>query len=655
MFCLCVAASTAPSSQSPVRHSTFVLHYVQKPIGFERDELRESTEGLELTSDFDFTDRGGRVQLSSTLRTTSDLSPRFFRSKGQTYRFVNVDSEISIENGVATVRADGRQSRLRLPDPAFVADGYAPLAAQMLLVRYWQRHGRPRSLPTVPGLSDAEAMTPNDVRVEERGSIDIRVGDRSIALTEFVIDGVVWGRETLWLDGSGDLAAAITRAGGLAFEAVRDDLEPALVQFVELSTRSRMADLEAMTRATPPIRDGTYALVGATIVDMTPRAPLRDGVVIVRDGRIAAVGPRGAVALPKDVGRVDVAGKTIVPGLWDMHTHVTQVEWGPVYLAAGVTTARDMGNEFEFITPLRDAMNAHRVVGPRLVLAGLIDGPGPGAFGAVSVATSEEAIAAVRRYHDAGFAEIKIYNLVAPPIVETICREAHALGMSVTGHVPNGMTIVQAASAGMDQIAHLAIPGEAGSPPVIATIASLKARGTVMDPTQSWNELLGRSDATDVTEFQPGFPLIPAPLQRVFSSAAVKDITPAEARARLERGLRIVRALHAAGVPIVAGTDEGIPGHSLHRELELYVEAGLTPLDALRAATVVPARVMNMDRDLGTIEAGKRADLVVLDANPLDDIRNIRRIRWTISDGRVYDPGALWRAVRFSPPAAISH
>ena len=110
-----------------------------------------------------------------------------------------------------------------------------------------------------------------------------------------------------------------------------------------------------------------------------------------------------------------------------------------------------------------------------------------------------------------------------------------------------------------------------------------------------------------------------------------------------------MKALHDAGVPIVAGTDEGIPGHSVHREIELYVEAGLTPLQALQAATIVPARAMKLDAELGTIEKGKRADMVVLNANPLERIQNIRTVRWTIIDGRVYDAQALWRSVRFQP------
>src|SRR5205814_5419139 len=236
----------------------------------------------------------------------------------------------------------------------------------------------------------------------------------------------------------------------------------------------------ALTKQMPLLKSGTYAVAGATIVDGTGRAAIPDGVDHVRDGRIAEVGPRASVTVPPDVPSVAVDGKTIIPGLWDMHTHVTQIEWAPVYLAAGVTTVRDMGNEFEFVTALRDAIESRRALGPRLLLAGLVDGGGPDAFGLVYAASADEAKQAVAKYHDAGFQQIKIYSLVTPPIVEAICAEAHRLGMTVTGHIPNGMTIEQAAAAGMDHIAHLGIRGEAGSDEVRQTIAFLREHKTVI-------------------------------------------------------------------------------------------------------------------------------------------------------------------------------
>jgi imidazolonepropionase-like amidohydrolase len=532
---------------------------------------------------------------------------------------------------------------VRLPGHFYTVDGYAPFAAQMLLLRYWKQHGQPRVVGTVPGLPV------NDVFIEARGRNVLSAAGKRIVLDRFVVDGVVWGRETIWLDERGVLAAAITRAGGLSFEAVRDDLEPRLLELVTAAAADRIEDLERITRESPLVKSGTYALAGATIVDGTGQPPVRDGVVLVEDGRIAAVGRRGSIALPAGVPQVDVGGKVLVPGLWDMHTHVTQIEWAPVYLAAGVTTVRDMGNEFEFIVALRQSIASRRSLGPRLLLAGLVDGPGPNAFGVYEASTPEEAAHVVAMYEAARFDQIKIYSLLTRDIVGVLSAEAHRRHMTVTGHVPNGLTIEQAVDAGMDQIAHLAIRGEAGDEEVGRTIALLKERRTVMDPTQSWNELLGHAVGTPIAAFQPGIAKIPAPLNRVFSNAGAADIDAATARARLERGLRIVKALYDAGVPIVAGTDEGIPGHSVHREIELYVEAGLTPMQALQAATIVPARAMHLDAELGTIERGKRADLVVLDANPLEAVRNIRSVRWTISEGRIYDAARLWKSVRFQP------
>ncbi len=622
---------------------TLTLHYVAKPIGTEHYTVTRGDDGYQLEASVDFTDRGGRIQLEASLRAAPDLTPQLFRAKGRSYRFVNVDSEVRIEGSNAVVRADRSEQRVALPPRFFTVDGYAPFAAQMLLVRYWQQHGEPRVLQTVPGLPI------NDVYIERRGREAIRTGDQTLTVERYAIDGVVWGRETLWLDARGGLVAAFTRAGGLGFEAVREDLEPQFAAFASRSIRDRIGDLEAITAAAPPARTGTYALVGATIVDGTGRPPVANGVVLIKDGRIADVGPRGTVSIPAGVSVADLTGKTVIPGLWDMHTHATQIEWAPVYLAAGVTTVRDMGNEFEFITSLRDAVASKRALGPRFLTAGLIDGTGPNAFGIVTADTPDAARAVVRRYHDAGFQQMKIYSIVKPELVPVICEEAHRLGMTVTGHVPNGMTIDQAAAAGMDQIAHLPIRGDAGSPEVTKTIAFLRERGTVIDPTQSWGELLGHALGTPVTAFQPGLAKVPPPLNRIFSNAGATNVDAAGARARVEHGLRIVKQLHDAGVPVVVGTDEGVPGHSVHREIELYVEAGFTPLEALQAATIVPARAMKLDGELGTIEKGKRADLTVLDANPLDAISNIRRVRWTISDGRMYESAALWKSVRFQP------
>jgi imidazolonepropionase-like amidohydrolase len=476
----------------------------------------------------------------------------------------------------------------------------------------------------------------------------VNVGPQRITLDRFTVDGVAWGRETLWLDQAGAFAACVTRASGLSFEGVREAYDTALPAFVAGALQDASADLARLSRQVPPLRTGRFALVGGRLIDGTGRAPIPDAVVVVRDGRIEAAGPRTAVPVPAGVTSLDVSGKTIIPGLIESHGHLHQIEWGPVLLAAGVTTARDMGGEFEVVTGIRDAF-AQQGLGPRLLLAGLVDGGGPGTFGIVSAATPEEARQVVSRYRAAGFQQIKIYSLVTPSIVRVLCDEAHRRGMTVTGHVPNGMTIEQAVEAGMDQVAHLPIRGDAASDEVRATIAFLAARHTVIDPTQSWNELLGRAEGTPIAAFQPGIVKVPPPIAMLYESAAVAGITSQVARERLERGLRIVKALVDAGVPVVAGTDDGVPGYSLLREVELYGEAGLTPMQALQAATVVPARALGIAGEVGTIEAGKRADLVVLDANPLERLAALRTARYVVSAGRLFESAALWTSVRFKP------
>lgn len=169
----------------------------------------------------------------------------------------------------------------------------------------------------------------------------------------------------------------------------------------------------------------------------------------------------------------------------------------------------------------------------------------------------------------------------------------------------------------------------------------------MVDPTVSWNELLSHARETRLTSFQPGFAEAPWPLRASYGS--VRNAADSATTTRAMRAQRaVIRAMHDAGVRIVAGTDYGLPGFSLLRELELYVDAGLSPLEAIRAATVVPAEVMGLSSELGTIEVGKRADLVVLDADPLIDIHNVRTGRWVVAGGVIFDMAALRRAVQFA-------
>ena len=254
-------------------------------------------------------------------------------------------------------------------------------------------------------------------------------------------------------------------------------------------------------------------------------------------------------------------------------------------------------------------------------------------------------------------------NLEILDVVAAIADEAHRRGMSVTGHVPNALTTTQAIAAGMDQINHLRFvvgmmrPSTTEGPAVdLASerareaIALLKARRTVVDPTIGWSgEMAGYASAVDVTAFEPAIVRAPFALQERYRGNATTTMTAAQMEGRLTDLLNSLRVLHNAGVPIVPGTDTGLVGHGLHRELELYVRAGMTPLEAIRSATIVSARSMGLEQESGSIEVGKRADLILVEGNPLASISNIRKVSRVVVNGRMFRSADLWKSVGFRP------
>ena len=209
------------------------------------------------------------------------------------------------------------------------------------------------------------------------------------------------------------IAAATTHAAHMPIEAIRPEYAAALPQLIRAAVADRMKEASRLKRAMPVLASGEFAIVGAALIDGTGAAPVAGTVVVVKDGRIASVG--GGV--PAGMKVIDGKGKTLLPGLWEMHAHYMQAEWGSAYLASGVTTARDLGNEFEFITAVRDSVARGEALGPQLLLAGLVDGRGPTTFGTNWADTPEEGRAMVAKYKAAGFQQMKIYNLIKPDVL----------------------------------------------------------------------------------------------------------------------------------------------------------------------------------------------------------------------------------------------
>ena len=632
-----IAAGAALHAQAPASE-TILVSLIDRAVGRETVSSK-TVDGLTTySSELDLTERGGRLQVSSSLTLAADLTPVDFSVKGKPYRFVNVDAAVRVAGGTAAVTNLGATTTLEAPRRFFTAQSYAPLSARALLIRYWERHGRPGTLPVLPG--------PRDVRITLRGTDPIVIGGRVHTLRRFDVDGVIWGRETVWLDEEDRFAAIVSRIHILPIEAVREDLAHEVPILQSWSTADRVRDLAQFLKDVPAVAGRSFALAGARLIDGTGRPPIEDAVIVVNDGRIAAAGARSGVSIPRGMRVLDAAGATVAPGLWDMHAHAANVEWLPAYLAAGVTTFRDMGGEQPYLVAVRDAVAGGTALGPRVLLAGLVDGGGAAGFGNVIAETSDQGRAVVDRYKKAGFDQMKLYSLLQPEVVTAITTRAHELGMTVTGHVPASLGFAKAVDAGMDHVAHLPINGDPQSAQTRAIIGLLAKNKVVIDPTLPWNELLGRAPETPLESFEPGFAHAPAALLANYRSVK-NDIDAAAAKRRVRSSEAMVKALFDAGVPIVAGTDGALPGYSLLRSIEMYVDAGLTPMQAIEAATRVPAESMGLAKDTGTIEAGKRADLIVLNADPLTNISNIRALRWVVANGRVMEPARLWAAAGF--------
>ena len=430
----------------------------------------------------------------------------------------------------------------------------------------------------------------------------------------------------------------------------------------------------------PGAQDG-IALVGATLIDGTGGPPLADAAVVVRRGKVESVGTRAGFELPRSTSQVDVTGRWIIPGLIDAHAHLTQAAgWAPArYLAWGVTTVRDMHGPLNSVLSIRRRSNSGAGSSPRLYAAGaMIDGLPTTYPDAIGVNGENDARKAVDQLVSAGVEFIKIYTHVDPPLLRAILDEAHTFNVAVAAHL--GMTdAVTAARSGVSSIEHLT-----GVPEAISrersSILAAHYRGFFPGWTsfeRSWAEL----DSAALTQLavrlaEERVTLVPTlilheTLSRLNDPAMLRDPALADVpdqakqewdvpgmvsragwdasdfaafqRSRPAQNL-FVRAFAAAGGRIAAGTDSPnqllVPGYSEHRELELLVSAGLSPREALRAATRNSAVLLGVD-SLGLVAPGKVADLVVLTKDPLADIRNTRAIEAVMSRGHLLDVDSI--------------
>lgn len=454
------------------------------------------------------------------------------------------------------------------------------------------------------------------------------------------------------------------------------------------------------TATGPPAarRAGPVALTHVTLIDATGSAPRRDSTVIVERGRISAIGRSGEVPLPPGSREIALAGKYLIPGLFDMHVHSLFPEGvlPQLYLATGITSVREMMG-FDWVHKWRDRIDKGELLGPRWMIGSpILDGrpsiwSGNDAGQFTEVTTPAQARRAVRQAARNGGDFIKVYSRLDRECLRAIAEESRRLGLPFAGHQPDRVPLLDAARLGQRSIEHF-IPALMGlsskdaqvrrllaairltgdgtghrqwfqqihpadllaartyDPKTAAeTFERLSELGTAITPTMVMHQVTGTPD--DISPDPERLRYLPPGTQEQWEQTLQDTFTDgrtpeqaAQHREVFQHRLRVLGDARRAGVRVLAGTDAagvafGYPGFSLHDELALLVQAGFTPIQALQAATRDPARVLGLERSLGTIRTGHLADLVVLDADPMRDIRNTLKIHSVMTRGRYISAG----------------
>lgn len=400
-----------------------------------------------------------------------------------------------------------------------------------------------------------------------------------------------------------------------------------------------------------------------TIIDVKRGVAESDMTVIVTGNRIAAVGKSRRIKLAKDAQVVDARGKFLIPGLWNMHVHFGDDDFDKnhtlrLYIASGITGIRIMDGEPVYYQWRDEARNGS-LLAPRMVVASRVIG-----FGDLSNLSPEKTRAEVGRAKREGADFIKVHDNLARESYFALIGEAKRLKINVEGHVPVSMTAAEASAAGQKSIEHFTGLGEAeiDAQKADAVIAVLKKNRTWICPTIIMRSNYASLDSAQLAADWRLNYVKPSWKNRWLNMSKDAAKTPPEEwnkrRETVRREKALVGKMARAGVGILAGTDDAnpyvFPGFSLHDELALLVEAGLTPKQALQTATINPAKFFNKPGFTGTIERGRIADLVLLEANPLEDIRNTKKIAAVIADGRYFSEEDLRKILSDAVAAAAA-
>jgi imidazolonepropionase-like amidohydrolase len=576
----------------------------------------------------------------------------------------DVAETFEIASGQARWKSQVDQGSAAYESPAFYTTMGGPMATSALLVERLLASPT-KSVALLPGGSaTAEKLT----------SVEVGTGDKKQTVSLWAISGISNAPLPVWADAQNRFFGVTFVLGWLpaGYEGEMPKLEAA--QAAAMSAR-----MPALARALATVPATPVAFTNVKLFDADKKVFRPAQTVVADKGKIVAVGPSASTRPPAGARIIEGRGHTLVPGLWDVHMHVGDEYALLQELSIGVTSVRDPGNNDRLTIDRRARWQRGELLGPHVYPSSLIDGKGPNTAQVANVATSEaEALELVRKAKANGFNGVKFYGTFNPAWLKPAIDEAHKLGLHVHGHVPQGMRPLEAVNLGYDEVTHVnwlmmqAMPDsviqasngiqrfegpgryakdvDLDSPEMKAWIGAMAARKVYSDPTMIAFESLYVPENGELSpSYAPFVGTLPPTTERGFRSGGFqvpKDLTRADYRKSWAKMVELVGRMHKAGVPIVAGTDGS--GLEIVHELEIYQQAGMTPAEALAAATIVPARMLGVDKATGSIAVGKAADLVLVEGDPEKRIGDLRQTRWVMQEGKLMNADELRKAAGFS-------
>ena len=656
-------AATLPAHAQNNSSTTRTLRYSIYTAGQKAgEEIDTFSSDAEFTSHFEFNDRGRGPKLDAHYLAGTDGMPTHIDITGVDYYKAPVDEHFQVDGGQAQWKSTAESGHA--PAGSFYCAINSPSAETTLLVRKLISAG-PAGVKLFPG---------GEAHIEKRQDTTLQDHGQSIHLTEYAVTGFNYVPFSAWFDDQLDFFGQ----PGTWFFQLREGWESANSKLYALTMQADTDRYKHLAAQLTRRISAPVAIEHVRIYDSVHATMLEDQTVVINGDRIAAAGPAKSIKVPAAAEHLDGRGKTLLPGLYDMHAHVQPPD-GILNIASGVTSIRDMGNDIDDLAKLQQQWQEGSAIGPRISKAGLIDGRDKmqsptGIF----VTTQDEANAAVNRYADLGYIQTKVYSSLNPALLPGMIEISHKRGMRVSGHIPNGITAAQFVSQGADEIQHInfiflnfladkvkdtrtperfTAVGEYGagidldSRQVKDFIDLLLQHHTTVDVTLATFEGMFTGRPGQVSpDYAPILDRLPAQVQRGAFTGGLA-VTPANDQTYKDSYaamLKMTMLMYEAGVPILAGTD-ATAGLMLHRELELEVKAGIPPQKALQNATWVAASVLKQQDRLGSIEAGKLADLVLVEGDPGTNISDIRRCRTVFKNGAMFDSARLYAAASILP------